>query len=74
MRETGIVKWFNDKNGYGFILDSNQGDVFVHYSAIIPEEENGYRTLKPNQKVEYIRTDGKKPNTFAALKVRLVSE
>ena len=30
----GRVKWFNDKKGYGFIETKEQGDVFVHYSAI----------------------------------------
>ncbi|MBM4388935.1 MAG: cold shock domain-containing protein, partial [Deltaproteobacteria bacterium] len=32
-RETGVVKWFNDKKGYGFITRSSGTDVFVHHSS-----------------------------------------
>jgi len=47
----GIVKWFNDKRGFGFILGSSDGpDVFVHYSSI---EGNGFRTLRDGEEVEY---------------------
>jgi len=42
MRETGRVKWFNERKGYGFIERSNGEDVFVHYSAI---RGDGFRTL-----------------------------
>ena len=31
---TGKVKWFNTEKGYGFIIDANGKDVFVHYSSI----------------------------------------
>ena len=33
-RETGVVKWFDDRKGYGFIAREKGGDVFVHYNAI----------------------------------------
>jgi CspA family cold shock protein len=45
---TGTVKWFNDAKGYGFI-ETEQGDVFVHYSAIRSE---GHRSLSQGQKVQ----------------------
>ncbi|MDD5201105.1 MAG: cold-shock protein [Terrimicrobiaceae bacterium] len=47
----GTVKWFNDKKGFGFILDSEvSGDIFVHFSAI---QAKGFRTLKEGEEVEY---------------------
>jgi CspA family cold shock protein len=47
----GTVKWFNDKKGFGFIVDPECGeDVFVHFSAI---DANGYRSLKEGEPVEY---------------------
>ena len=48
----GIVKWFNNQKGYGFIIqDSGDGkDVFVHYSVV---QGNGYKTLMAGQKVEF---------------------
>ena len=48
---TGIVKWFNNAKGYGFILaDEGSSDVFAHYSAIRME---GYKTLKAGQTVRF---------------------
>ncbi|HEY8488643.1 MAG TPA: cold-shock protein, partial [Thermaerobacter sp.] len=48
---TGTVKWFNAEKGYGFITrDDGQGDVFVHFSAIVG---TGYRTLEEGQKVTF---------------------
>ncbi len=50
----GIVKWFNNAKGYGFIVAEDGVDVFVHYSKIIDE---GYKTLKEGQLVKYISID-----------------
>ncbi len=49
--QSGTVKWFNEKKGYGFIVpDGEERDVFVHYSAIQTE---GFKTLRDGQQVEY---------------------
>jgi CspA family cold shock protein len=49
--DTGIVKWFNEQKGYGFIQpDNGQKDIFVHISAV---ERAGLRTLKEGQKVSF---------------------
>lgn len=50
MRLTGKVKWFNENKGYGFILQADGRDVFVHYSEI---KEDGYRTLAEGEMVEF---------------------
>ncbi len=47
----GIVKFFNDKRGFGFITVEETGkDVFVHYTGILGE---GHRTLKDGQRVTF---------------------
>lgn len=56
--QRGIVKFFNDVRGFGFIAQDNGGpDVFVHYSAI---EGRGRKTLIENQAVEYSCEQGAK--------------
>ena len=60
MSFTGTVKWFSKDKGYGFITrDDNQGDVFVHFTAI---QKEGFRTLEQGQRVEFeIEEDEKGP-------------
>ena len=53
----GIVKWFNNSKGYGFIEVEDGDDVFVHYSAI---QSDGFRTLEEGQRVEFIIEQGPK--------------
>jgi len=56
--DTGTVKWFDAKKGYGFISPDGGGDdLFVHYSNITTE---GYRSLQEGQKVEYEAATGRK--------------
>jgi len=61
---TGKVKWFNDSKGYGFI-ETAEGDVFVHHSAI---DVAGFRSLREGQEVELEVTRG--PRGLQAAKVR----
>ena len=52
----GKVKWFNTEKGYGFIIDANGKDVFVHYSSI---QADGFKNLEEGQTVSYdlVETD-----------------
>jgi CspA family cold shock protein len=54
---TGTVKWFDSKKGFGFIVNSDGKDVFVHFSTI---EGDGFRALKDGEVVEYEQTQGNK--------------
>lgn len=55
--EQGIVKWFNEAKGFGFISRPSGDDVFVHSSAI---QSNGFRTLQEGQAVKFSVTKGPK--------------
>jgi len=52
----GTVKWFNPKKGFGFVINKDGQDVFVHYTSI---QSDGFRSLKRGQIVEYneLRSD-----------------
>lgn len=66
----GVVKWFNNAKGYGFVEHVDGQDVFIHYSVI---ESDGYRTLKDGEEIEYEINFGEKG--LSAKKVRrLVAE
>ena len=66
----GVVKWFNNAKGYGFILsEDNSGDIFAHYSAI---KMDGYKTLKAGQKVQFTTEDG--PKGVHAIDIQAVGD
>lgn len=57
-KSTGIVKWFNEEKGFGFITQDNGGaDVFVHFRSIASE---GFKTLSEGQKVSFDVEQGQK--------------
>lgn len=55
---TGVVKWFSDQKGYGFIVPDEGGDdVFGHHTEI---QGTGRRALQEGQRVEFEVTQGQK--------------
>jgi CspA family cold shock protein len=55
--ENGVVKWFNDAKGFGFISRQGAPDVFVHHTAI---QSEGFRTLSEGDKVTFDVIQGPK--------------
>lgn len=56
----GVVKWFSNQKGYGFITPDSNGngkEVFVHYSAV---QGDGYKSLAEGDQVEFDLTNGPK--------------
>ncbi len=51
----GVVKWFSNAKGYGFIQPERGDDVFVHHAEI---EMEGYRTLTEGERVEFELAEG----------------
>ncbi len=68
-RKVGHVKWFNEKKGFGFIINEHGDDIFVHYKDI---EGVGFKTLHENDAVSYLADKG--PKGFKALEVVVIAE
>lgn len=54
---SGKVKWFDNKRGFGFIVQDQGVDVFVHHSSIVG---SGYKTLQEGEVVSYELVDSDK--------------
>ncbi len=66
----GVVKWFNDVKGFGFITPDEGGEeLFAHFSAI---EMKGFKSLKEGQKVTFEVVEG--PKGKQATHIKLVEE
>lgn len=55
--QSGVIKWFDNRRGFGFIRQSSGKDVFIHYSVI---EMKGFRRLDEGEIVYYERQEGEK--------------
>mgnify|MGYP003448832142 CR=1 FL=1 len=56
--KTGVVKWFNQEKGYGFISCDDGNDVFVHFSNV--KEEGNNKDLHEGENVSFDITEGQK--------------
>ncbi|MCB9366650.1 MAG: cold shock domain-containing protein [Calditrichaeota bacterium] len=57
LTDRGVVKWFSQKKGFGFIESESGEEIFVHYSSI---KGRGYRVLEPGDRVTYEKVPGPK--------------
>ncbi|MGC6769952.1 cold-shock protein [Enterococcus sp. LJL128] len=53
--EKGVVKWFDNRKGYGFLTYNEEEEIFVHFTAI---EEEGFKHLDENQEVTFEVVEG----------------
>ncbi|WP_031479735.1 cold-shock protein [Maridesulfovibrio frigidus] len=68
MSSKGVVSWFNDQKGFGFIINEEGQDVYVHYSEV---NRDGFKTLEVGEKVIFELVDeGSAPK---AMSVRVVN-
>ncbi|MBN1627031.1 MAG: cold-shock protein [Deltaproteobacteria bacterium] len=63
----GVVKWFNNQKGYGFIEQEDGTDVFVHHTGI---NGNGFKSLNEGDRVTFDVEEGKKG--LAAVNVSVI--
>ncbi|QXI16222.1 cold-shock protein [Pseudomonas hamedanensis] len=56
-KQTGVVKWFNDEKGYGFITPQSGDDLIVHFRTI---QSDGFKSLNEGQKVSFVAKEGDK--------------
>ena len=68
---TGTVKWFDSKKGFGFILNGEGKDVFVHFSSI---EGDGFRSLKDGEAVDYEQIEGEKGLSARSVRATAAAE
>ncbi len=68
-RVEGTVKWFNEKKGFGFIIDESGNEIFVHYRDI---HGDGFKTLQENEVVTYVVQDG--PKGLKAQDVKVMAD
>lgn len=68
MSKTGIVKWFNEEKGFGFISSEGGDDIFVHISNL--KDKGSLRSLKEGDTVSFEIKDGEKgPMAIDVLKL-----
>ena len=63
--QKGIVKWFDNRKGYGFIVYNEEDEIFVHFTAI---EGDGFKSLDENQSVEFEIMEGNRGLQAARVK------
>jgi CspA family cold shock protein len=63
----GVIKWFNESKGFGFITREDGVDVFVHFTDI---QDDGFKTLSEGQSVSFDIADGPKgPKAINVVKI-----
>lgn len=67
---SGKVKWFDNKRGYGFIMQESGKDIFVHHSSI---QGKGFKTLQEGELVSFeVIDNGKGPKAENVKRARLI--